>query len=45
MGITTRDLDVIHLLEKNFLLNAEICSRLIYWTGNEHYSLNASRDD
>ena len=43
MGITTRDLDVIHLLEKNFLLNAEICSRLIYWTGNEHYSLNASR--
>ena len=35
MGITTRDLQVIRYLEKGFLLNAEICSRLIYWTKNE----------
>lgn len=43
MGLTTRDLVVIRYLEKNFLLNAEILSRLVYWTGNEKYSLNASR--
>ena len=43
MGLTTRDLVVIKYLEKNFLLNAEILSRLVYWTGNEKYSLNASR--
>ena len=43
MGLTTRDLTVIRYLEKNFLLDADILSRLVYWTGNEHYSLNASR--
>lgn len=43
MGLTTRDLVVIRYLEKRFLLNAEILSRLVYWTGNEKYSLNASR--
>lgn len=43
MGLTTRDLVVIRYLEKKFLLNAEILSRLVYWTGNEKYSLNASR--
>lgn len=43
MGLTTRDLVAIKYLEKNFLLNAEILSRLVYWTGNKRYSLNASR--
>ncbi|MDB8545802.1 hypothetical protein PNV01_13415 [Turicibacter sanguinis] len=43
MGITTRDLQVIRYLEKGFLLNAEICSRLIYWTKNEAASLNVAQ--
>ena len=43
MGITTRDLQVIRYLEKGFLLNAEICSRLIYWTKNEKASLNIAQ--
>lgn len=43
MGLTTRDLVAIKYLEKNFLLNAEILSRLVYWTKNERYSINASR--
>ena len=36
MGITQRDLQVIRYLEKGFLLNTEILSRLIYWTGNKN---------
>ena len=43
MGITTRDLQVIRYLEKGFLLNADICSRLIYWTKNEATSLNIAQ--
>lgn len=43
MGITTRDLQVVRYLEKGFLLNAEICSRLIYWTKNESASLNVAQ--
>lgn len=43
MAITTRDLQVIRYLEKGFLLNAEICSRLIYWTKNETASLNIAQ--
>ena len=43
MGITTRDLQVIRYLEKGFLLNAEICSRLVYWTKNEKASLNIAQ--
>ena len=43
MGVTTRDLQVIRYLEKGFLLNAEICSRLIYWTKNEKASLNIAQ--
>lgn len=43
MGLTTRDLQVIRYLEKNFLINAEIASRLVYWTRNEESSLNISQ--
>ena len=43
MGVTTRDLQVIRYLEKGFLLNADICSRLIYWTKNEKASLNIAQ--
>ena len=43
MGLTTRDLQVIRYLEKNFLINAEIASRLVYWTKNETSSLNTSQ--
>ena len=43
MGVTTRDLQVIRYLEKGFLLNADICSRLIYWTKNEATSLNIAQ--
>ena len=43
MGITTRDLQVVRYLEKRFLINAEIASRLIYWTKNEESSLNIAQ--
>lgn len=43
MGLTTRDLEVIRYLEKNFLINAEIASRLVYWTKNEASSLNIAQ--
>ena len=43
MGLTTRDLQVIRYLEKNFLINAEIASRLVYWTKNEAASLNIAQ--
>lgn len=43
MGLTTRDLRVIRYLEKNFLINAEIASRLVYWTKNEKSSLNVAQ--
>ena len=43
MGLTTRDLQVIRYLEKNFLINAEIASRLVYWTKNESASLNIAQ--
>ena len=43
MGLTTRDLQVIRYLEKNFLINAEIASRLVYWTKNETSPLNTSQ--
>lgn len=39
MAITTRDLEVVRLLEKRFIVNADILSRLIYWTKNEKSSL------
>ncbi|MBP3908600.1 MAG: hypothetical protein J6D33_06700 [Turicibacter sp.] len=42
MGLTTRDLKFVRYLEKNFILNAEIASRLIYWTKNEKSSLNVA---
>lgn len=42
MGLTTRDLELIRYLEKNFILNAQIASRLIYWTRNEKSSLNVA---
>ena len=43
MGLTTRDLQIIRYLEKNFLINAEIASRLVYWTKNEAASLNIAQ--
>ena len=43
MGITTRDLEIVRYLEKNFIVNAEIASRLVYWTKNEQSSLNISQ--
>lgn len=43
MGLTTRDLEVVRYCEKNFLINAEIASRLIYWTKNEASSLNIAQ--
>ena len=43
MGMTTRDLQIIRYLEKNFLINAEIASRLVYWTKNEAASLNIAQ--
>lgn len=43
MGITTRDLKVIRLLEKRFIANAEILSRLIFWSGNEKSSLSVTQ--
>lgn len=43
MGLTTRDLQVVRYLEKNFLINAEIASRLVYWTKNEKSSLNVAQ--
>ena len=43
MGLTTRDLEVIRYLEKNFLINAEIALRLVYWTKNEASSLNIAQ--
>ena len=43
MGITTRDLTVIRLLEKRFILDAEILSRLVYWTGNKKSSLSVTQ--
>lgn len=43
MGLTTRDLEVIRYLEKNFLINADIASRLVYWTKNEAASLNIAQ--
>lgn len=43
MGITTRDLELIRYVEKGFLINAEIASRLIYWTKNESSSLNIAQ--
>lgn len=43
MGITTRDLEVIRYCEKNFLINADIASRLVYWTKNEASSLNIAQ--
>lgn len=43
MGITTRDLQVIRYLEQGFLLDAEILSRLIYWTGNKKSSLSVTQ--
>ena len=39
MAITTRDLEVVRYLEKRFIVNAEILSRLVYWTKNEKSSL------
>lgn len=43
MGITTRDLEIIRYCEKNFLMNADIASRLVYWTKNEASSLNIAQ--
>lgn len=43
MGITTRDLEIIRYCEKNFLINADIASRLVYWTKNEASSLNIAQ--
>lgn len=43
MGLTTRDLQVVRYLEKNFLINCEIASRLVYWTKNEASSLNTAQ--
>lgn len=43
MGLTTRDLQVVRYLEKNFIINAEIASRLVYWTKNERSSLNVAQ--
>jgi len=43
MGITQRDLQVIRYLEQGFLLNTEILSRLIYWTGNKKSSLSVTQ--
>ena len=43
MGLTSRDLELIRYCEKNFLINAEIASRLVYWTKNEKSSLNIAQ--
>lgn len=43
MGVTTRDLEIIRYLEKNFIINAEIASRLVYWTKNDQSSLNIAQ--
>lgn len=43
MGLTSRDLELIRYCEKNFLINAEIASRLVYWTKNENSSLNIAQ--
>ena len=43
MGITTRDLEVVRYLEKNFLMSADIASRLIYQTDNADSSLNIAQ--
>lgn len=43
MAITKRDLEVIRYAEKGFLINADIASRLIYWTKNETSSLNIAQ--
>lgn len=43
MGLTTRDLKVVRYCEKNFLINADIASRLVYWTKNEASSLNIAQ--
>jgi len=43
MGITTRDLEIIRYLEKNFLINSDIASRLVYKTNNKDSSLNIAQ--
>ena len=43
MGLTTRDLKVVRYLEKNFILTADIASRLIYKTNNPTSSLNVAQ--
>lgn len=43
MGLTTRDLEIVRYCEKSFLINADIASRLVYWTKNEASSLNIAQ--
>lgn len=43
MGLTSRDLEVVRLLEKNMILTAEQLSVLVFNTGNEQTSLNIAQ--
>lgn len=43
MGLTSRDLEVVRLLEKNMVLTAEQLAVLVFSTGNERTSLNIAQ--
>lgn len=43
MGLTSRDLEVVRLLEKNMVLTAEQLAVLVFSTGNERASLNIAQ--
>ena len=43
MGLTSRDLEVVRLLEKNMVLTAEQLAVLVFGTGNERASLNIAQ--
>ena len=43
MGLTSRDLEVVRLLEKNMVLTAEQLAVLVFSTGNERAALTIAQ--
>ena len=43
MGLTSRDLEVVRLLEKNMILTAEQLAVLVFSTGNERAALTIAQ--